>query len=141
MKELRKLIESIAGEAFGPGWKKMQAAGKFWDPLQDGDEKEKEGYAGHYYINASNERKPGLVDINRAPIEDPEQAYSGCLIQANVNLFSYTYLGKSGIGAGLNSVRVIKKGTPLDGRTDPTQEAWPTVEGESATEETEDVLG
>ena len=36
-------------------------------PLGDGDERDDEAYAGHWYINAKSNTKPGVVDIEKDP--------------------------------------------------------------------------
>ena len=56
--------------------------------LRDGDtEKEDPVYAGHYFINASGNEKPGVVDADLNPIIDPSEFYSGCYGRAYAGVF------------------------------------------------------
>ncbi len=44
--------------------------------LRDGDaEKDDATYAGHYFINANSNEKPGVVDAELNPILDPSEFY------------------------------------------------------------------
>jgi hypothetical protein len=48
-------------------------------------------------------------------IADPNEIYSGCYVQAVLNLYAYNKNGNSGIGASLLGIRKIKDGEPLTG--------------------------
>lgn len=131
VKAVRSAIEEIAKGAWGPSAPKLIEGGKIKSIFRDGDlEEGKQGYAGHYFFNATASRKPGVVDKNRQPVEDPEEFYSGCYVQASVTFYAYDAAGSKGVSAGLNNIRVIKKGERLDGRVAAEAEQWPEVEGE-----------
>lgn len=86
-------------------------------PLRDGDaEKDDSIYAGHYFINASSEQKPGFVDKNLQPITDPEEIYSGMFGRASVNFYAFNVSGNRGIACGLNNLQKLKDGENLTGR-------------------------
>ena len=134
IKEIEATILEVAKDAFGPTADKLIKGGKVNSIWRDGDlETDKQGYAGHMFFNVSANRKPGLVDVNRQPIEDPETFYSGCYAQVSVTFYSYKE-PKSGVSAGLNNIRKIKDGERLDGRKEASAEEWPTVEGEDGGE-------
>lgn len=90
-------------------------------PLRDGDVERPDdpSYANHYFINASNKTKPGLVDNAMNEIIDPSDFYSGCIGNVSVNFFAYNVSGAKGIGCGLNNIQKLKDGTPLSGRARP----------------------
>jgi Protein of unknown function (DUF2815) len=136
VKQLAKIIQDLAIEAFGASASKQLASKDLWNPLQDGDKKKDQyqGYGGHYYLNASNLRRPGVVDFDLQPITDPDECYAGCTIQVSVNFFTY-HTGSPGVGVGLNNVRVIKKGDHLDGRVAAGDEQWPEAKREEGGEE------
>lgn len=84
-------------------------------PLHDGDEK-KDGdpaYAGSYYINAKNERKPGVVDVNKNEILDPSELYSGIYGRVALSFFCYNKNGNRGISASLDYIMKTADGEPL----------------------------
>lgn len=82
-------------------------------PIRDGDEKEYDGYADHWYCRAASNRKPGIVDANRQPIISPEGFYSGCYARAQVNAFTYDTDGNRGVSFGLNNLQFIRDGDPF----------------------------
>ncbi len=87
-------------------------------PLRDGDAERPDdpAYKGCYFVNANSTERPGIVDIDRAPILDRSEFYSGCYGRASVNFYPYNRNGNKGIAAGLNNLQKLKDGTPLSGR-------------------------
>lgn len=83
-------------------------------PLRDGDtEREDEVYEGHYFINANNKRKPGILDKYKNKIDDPEEVYSGCYALASVTFFPYSANGNNGVGCSIDNVMKVNDGEPL----------------------------
>jgi len=69
---------------FGGSIPKMLKGG-----LRDGDaEKDDPVYAGHYFINANSNEKPGIVDAELNPIMDKDEFYSGCYGRASLTRVS-----------------------------------------------------
>jgi hypothetical protein len=87
-------------------------------PLRDGDEErpDDEVYAGHYFVNASDSKRPGIVDAKRDPITDKEEFYSGCYGIASVTFFPFNTSGNKGVACGLNNLMKTADGEPLGGR-------------------------
>jgi len=86
-------------------------------PLKDGDvEKDDEVYAGHLYVNAKCETKPGVVDKHRQPIMDEEEVYSGMWAVVSVTFYGYDVSGNRGVACGLNNVMKYKDDDRLGGR-------------------------
>jgi len=86
--------------------------------LRDGDaEKDDPIYAGHYFINANSNEKPGVVDADLDPIMDKNEFYSGCYGRASITLYPYDASGSKGIAAGLNNVQKLDDGEKLGGAT------------------------
>lgn len=84
--------------------------------LRDGDtEKDDAAYAGHYFINASSNEKPGVVDADLNPIIDPSEFYSGCYGRASITLYPYDTSGSKGIAAGLANVQKLEDGEKFGG--------------------------
>lgn len=96
---------------FGGSIPKMLKGG-----LRDGDlEKEDPIYAGHYFINANSNEKPGVFDADKNPILDKNEFYSGCYGLASITLYPYDANGTKGIAAGLNAVLKQEDGEKLGG--------------------------
>lgn len=70
-------------------------------------------YEGHYFMSVSNTRKPGIVDRDRDPIDDPSEIYSGMYARVSLNAFAYNTNGNKGVSFGLQNVQKLKDGTPL----------------------------
>lgn len=74
--------------------------------FQDGDDSDLDKYPeneGHYLLNARSKKKVGLVDIDRQPILDPEEIYSGCWAYVSVTSFAYDNESK-GVSFFLNNI-------------------------------------
>lgn len=88
------------------------------EPLRDGDEeKDDEAYAGHFFMNAnaSEKRRPKIIDRSCNDVLDQEDVYSGCYCKVKVGFFSYSASGNKGIGAGLEVIQKVKDGKRLSG--------------------------
>ena len=89
-------------------------------PLRDGDTDRPDdpAFEGMYFLNATTKRKPAVVDIDRNPILDPGEFYSGCYGRISLNFYAYNFQGTKGIAVGLNAIQKIKDGEPLGGFVD-----------------------
>ncbi len=88
-------------------------------PLRDGDEERSEdgNYAGMMFLNASSNTKPGLIDVDKDPILDPEDFYSGCWGRASINFYPFNTSGNMGVACGLNNLQKLKDDEALAGKT------------------------
>ena len=90
-------------------------------PIHDGDGSKPRGGTygpeckGHWVINATSARRPGVVDQNRNTIVDQSDFYSGCYGRAAINFYAYNVSGNRGIAAGLNNVQKLADSEPLGG--------------------------
>lgn len=66
-------------------------------PLRDGDvdRADDPAYENSYFINATSNEAPDIVDGKRKPITDPMAVYSGCYIRALVNFYPFNANGNS----------------------------------------------
>lgn len=92
--------------------------GNLKTPLRDGDAEKPDDpvYAGHYFFNASSKTPPGIVDINKLQIMDPDEVQSGDYARVSVNLYAFNQNGNRGVAAGLNHIMKLKTGERLGGR-------------------------
>lgn len=88
-------------------------------PLRDGDtdRDEDEAYADSYFINATSQQAPQIVDRNVEPILDQSEVYSGCYANVSINFYPFNTNGNKGVAAGLGNIQKLKDGEPLGGRT------------------------
>ena len=88
-------------------------------PLHDGDvdRPDDEAYANAYYVGATNQTAPGIVDLQRNPIIDRDEVYSGCYGRASITFCVYNYKNgmSKGIGCYLNNLQKVSDGEPLGG--------------------------
>lgn len=84
-------------------------------PLHDGDKKSDgdPAYAGAYYLNAKNKRKPLIVDTDKNEILDPSEIYSGIHAKCAISFYAYNKAGNRGIGVSLQIVMKTADGEPL----------------------------
>ena len=123
-----KTIEKIKAAiqaAYEEGQAKLKGNGKsvpalsvLKTPLRDGDAErpDDEVYRNSYFINATSQEQPGVVDRKRAKITDPLAIYSGCYIRASINIYPFNANGNRGIAAGLSNIQFWEDGEPLNGR-------------------------
>ena len=87
-------------------------------PLRDGDEEkadEHPEYAGMYFVNASSERQPGLVDSHKQEIFSDQELKSGDWGLASINFYPFSVSGNNGIACGLNNLMKKRDGESLGG--------------------------
>lgn len=101
-------------------------------PLRDGDEErsDDEAFAGAYFLNATSNRKPTIVDRNLDPIMDKDEFYSGVYGRISLNFFAFSANGNKGIAAGLQNIQKLEDGEMLAGGSTAQEDfggdnAWP----------------
>ena len=115
---IRAAYEEGAGKLKGSG-KTVPPLSAIRTPLRDGDVERPDdpAYAGYYFINASSETRPGIVDGSLQEIIDRSEVYSGCYGRASINFYVYSVNGNRGIAAGLNNLQKLRDGESLGGRS------------------------
>lgn len=90
-------IKRVAKEAFGDSAENIVKKQNSGDRrlLKDGDTKltkdgeQAEGYAGNYYLKASNKTKPRVVNKDRTDLsEDSGKPYGGCYVNAQIDIWA-----------------------------------------------------
>lgn len=86
-------------------------------PLRDGDEERSDdpAFENAYFLNATSNRKPTIVDRNLDPIMDQNEFYSGCYGRISLNVFAFNASGNKGIAAGLQNIQKLEDGEMLAG--------------------------
>ena len=118
IEKIKAAIEAAKEAGRASKWKgKIPANLKL--PLRDGDEErpDDEAYADSYFVNASSATRPGIIDLAKNKIDDPEDLYSGCWCRFSLNFFAFDTAGNRGIGCGLNNVQKVADGDFLGGRS------------------------
>jgi hypothetical protein len=118
-----KEIEAAINEAAKAKWgakadaelKKLKAADRL--PVHDGDAKsDYEGYAGNFFVNASNKIRPLVIDGNRAPLTASDgKPYSGCYVNAIVEFWAQDNQFGKRVNASLLGVQFARDGERLAG--------------------------
>lgn len=75
--------------------------------------------AGHWRVNVSSNKRPGIVDGQLQPISDSTEVYSGCYARVSVSAFAFNTSGSKGVSFGLRNVQKTRDGEPLGGVTRP----------------------
>lgn len=87
-------------------------------PISNGDSDgyaDKEGYAGHWVVKATNLNKPILIDRNDNEIKDQRDFYPGCYARAKMFSRAWEFAGKKGIQFIVDDIQKIAEGKPLGG--------------------------
>lgn len=119
-------IKAAIQAAYQEGEGKLKGNGKsvpplesIKTPLRDGDldRPDDPAYENSYFINANSTVAPGIVDIDRQPILERSEVYSGVYGRASINFYAFNSNGNRGIACGLNNLQKVRDGEPLGGRT------------------------
>lgn len=86
-------------------------------PLRDGDVErpDEEAYTKHFFMGANSVKKPGLVDLSRAPIVSQDELQSGDYGYVNISIYAFNFNGTKGIACGLNHIMKTETGERLAG--------------------------
>lgn len=132
-KALIKQIEEAIEEAKEYG-KSAKWGGKIPRNLkiafQDGDDTDLDNYPeneGHFLLNARSKKKVGLVDIDRQPILDADEIYSGCWAYVSVTSFAYDNESK-GVSFFLNNIMKARDDERFGGGASSPDEDFAEVE-------------
>lgn len=104
-------------------------------PICDGDLKAEEwgeAFKDSWYMRASSQFKPAVVDAKKQEIIVESQVYSGCYGRLVVAPYSYDTKGNKGVSFGLDAVQVLRDGEKLGG-SGKALALFGEVEGEAAT--------
>ncbi len=103
---LRDAMKKVAAEKFGNSIPKSLK----WC-IQDGDEKEYDGYAGCIAIKATTKRRPVVIDGSKTPIADEDgKIYAGCYVNASIDLWCMDNNYGKRVLASLNGVQFARDG-------------------------------
>lgn len=79
--------------------------------FQDGDTKSYDGYAGHMALAAKNKKRPTIVDKDKtALVEEDGKPYSGCYVNASVEIWAQDNKWGKGIRASLRGIQFVRDG-------------------------------
>lgn len=98
--------------------------------FQDGDDTDLDKYPeneGHWLLNARSKKKVGLVDIDRQPILEASEVYSGCWAYVSVTSFAYDNESK-GVSFFLNNIMKARDDTSFGGGSSSPDEDFAEVE-------------
>lgn len=74
------------------------------------------GYAGHYYISAKNAMRPTVLDKNKTPLTEADgRPYSGCYVNASIEIYGMSDTKKKGVHASLKGVQFHSDGELFGG--------------------------
>jgi hypothetical protein len=132
-KALVKQIEEAIEEAKEYG-KTAKWGGKIPRNLkiafQDGDDTDLDKYPeneGHMLLNARSKKKVGLVDIDRQPILEASEVYSGCWAYVSVTSFAYDNESK-GVSFFLNNIMKARDDESFGGGSSSPDEDFAEIE-------------
>lgn len=118
-------IEAAVKAAYEEGQAKLKGSGKsvpaltaLKTPLRDGDAErpDDEAYKGCYFLNANSNTAPGVVDLDRQPILDTSEIYSGVYARVSLSFYAFNSNGNRGIACGLQNIQKVKDGPSLGGK-------------------------
>ena len=83
--------------------------------LKDGDESGRDEYEGHFTLKAANNKRPKVIDRDKTPLtEDDDKPYSGCYVNAVVDLWYQNNGYGKRVNANLLGVQFYKDGEAFE---------------------------
>ena len=113
------------------------------NPMRDGDvdRPDDPSYEGMWFINATSNQKPGVIDTDGNKLTTEDEFYSGCFARFLVNFFPYNAAGNKGVGCGLQHLQKTKDGERLSGRIGVESAFDDDYQPESDDDDDDDLLG
>lgn len=85
--------------------------------LNDGDEKDYDGYEGTMFVSASTKVRPAIVDQKRRPLaEEDGKPYAGCYVNVAVSLWAQDNQWGKRVNATLDAIQFVKDGDSFGGK-------------------------
>lgn len=107
--------------------------------IRDGDKRTNkagdiyEGYEGNWYVTAKSPTRPLLIDQARQPVTEADGTiYSGCYVNAIIEIYANTQPTKKGVFAGLKGVQFVRDGDAFGGGAPAAANEFDVVEGANA---------
>lgn len=120
-KELLKIISTAIKNAKEDGKERVwggKLPAKLREPISDGDEEDKEGYENCYVLKPKTTRRIEVFDMGPkatcGTIDDAEDLYPGCYVQAIIEFAPYDNQGK-GVTSILLGLKKVADGEHLGG--------------------------
>lgn len=116
-----KMLASLEGskKAIRDGDKRTNNAGEVY-----------EGYEGAWYVTAKSITRPLLIDQARQPVtEDDGVIYSGCYVNAIVDLYANPKPATRGVFCGLKGVQFVRDGDAFGGSAPAKADEFDAVDG------------
>ena len=98
--------------------------------LKDGDDSDKEEYAGHFIVRASSKRQPEILDAAKKPVTDEDEVYSGCYVNALIRPWVQDNNFGIRINAELCAVQKVRDGERFGGTRPSGNDAFDVEEGD-----------
>ena len=105
-------------------WGKQRLTGVCYG-FADEDSYSYEGWQGMFYVKASNQKRPLVVDRQRSPIyEEDGTLFAGCFVNGSITLWTQDNTYGKRINANLRGVQYVKDGEAFAGdvKLDPETE-------------------
>lgn len=82
--------------------------------IQDGDDKEYDGFEGMWAVKAGNGKRPTIINRDKTPlVEDDEVIYAGCYANVIVEPWAQNNQYGKRINANLLGIQFVKDGEPF----------------------------
>lgn len=131
---------AVADEAWkGKGAQMLKTLEASKKSIRDGDLRVNksgdvyEGYEGRTYVTAKSPTRPLVVNTDRSPLtEDDGVIYSGCYVNAIIDLYANTQPTKKGVFAALKGVQFVRDGDAFGGGAPARADEFDAVAGVDA---------
>jgi hypothetical protein len=136
--KIRKAIKDVAEAQWGSRAKAvlndLQADDRIF--LRDGDKSKRPEYQGHWYFNASNAKRPLVVDVDKTSLTKADgKPYSGCYVNMLIEVWAMQNGFGKRICASLKGVQFVRDGDAFTGGYQATVDDFEDVSNTGYAEE------
>lgn len=117
----KALIDAAIEEALAEAKIKVPSDKRF---IRDGDDFDYDGYAGHWSIKASSNKRPTVINRDKTPLtEEDDVIYAGCYVNAIIDVWVQNNAYGKRVNSNLYGIQFVKDGPRFgSGEIDVTDE-------------------
>ena len=124
--QIQKAIKEAGTESLGKDWSKAKLC------LQDGDDKDYDGYANMWALKATTKKRPLVIDRDKSPLtEDDNVIFAGCYVNAKISIYAYRNQNGDFVAAQLEAVQFAKEGEAFGGGAGASIDDFDDISGDA----------
>ncbi len=110
VEHIQKAIKAVGTDVLGKDWSKAKLC------LQDGAEKDYDGYENCFALKATTKKRPVVMNKDKSLLTaEDDVIYAGCYVNASISIYAFQNTYGRFVQAQLNAVQFCKDGDKFGG--------------------------